>query len=226
MLTVRKILRRVRAGEPSQNPARAQSDAERELSAALASALAGAVRLGSFPKASVDVFCVVLEADGGELPAAAAAAALALADAGIEMGDLVAACAVVRAARPAAPQALPCRPTADAGRQRRQFLCLARVSAAQRGWRRATWRGRMRTRLAPCVMWKFASAWHEAAVSMYVGSRPQHSCSQLRRALCCASRCTPLLGRSQHGARAACDSLPPAATCAAAEPSSGHSCSQ
>jgi len=121
VLTVRKILRRVRAGEPSRNPARAQSDAERELSAALAAALAGAVRLGSFPKASVDVFCVVLEA---------AAAALALADAGIEMGDLVAACAVVRAARPAAPQALPCRPTADAGRQRRQFLCLARVSEA------------------------------------------------------------------------------------------------
>jgi len=130
VLTVRKILRRVRAGEPSRNPARAQSDAERELSAALAAALAGAVRLGSFPKASVYVFCVVLEADGGELPAAAAAAALALADAGIEMGDLVAACAVVRAARPAAPQALPCRPTADAGRQRRQFLCLARVSEA------------------------------------------------------------------------------------------------
>ena len=77
-------------------PVRLQSDRERELSAALASALSGAVRRATFPKASVDVYAVVLEADGGELAVATSAAALALADAGIELGDLVSACSVVR----------------------------------------------------------------------------------------------------------------------------------
>ena len=44
----------------------------------------------------MDVYAVVLEADGGELAAATSAAALALADAGIELSDLVSACSVVR----------------------------------------------------------------------------------------------------------------------------------
>lgn len=46
------------------------------------------------------IFCsyvLVLEAGGGELAVAATAAALALADAGIEMFDLVTACSVVSA---------------------------------------------------------------------------------------------------------------------------------
>ncbi|KAK9827611.1 hypothetical protein WJX81_005970 [Elliptochloris bilobata] len=73
-----------------------QSDQEREMSAALVSALSGAVRRETFPKASVDVYAVVLEADGGELAVAATAAALALADAGIELSDLVSACNVSR----------------------------------------------------------------------------------------------------------------------------------
>ena len=54
------------------------------------------MRRASFPKASVDIYCVVLEADGGELAVATTAAALALADAGIELCDLVAACSLVR----------------------------------------------------------------------------------------------------------------------------------
>lgn len=54
------------------------------------------MRRASYPKASVDVYCVVLEADGGELAVATTAAALALADAGIELCDLVAACSLVR----------------------------------------------------------------------------------------------------------------------------------
>lgn len=41
-------------------------------------------------------YVLVLEAGGGELGVAATAAALALADAGIEMFDLVTACSVVR----------------------------------------------------------------------------------------------------------------------------------
>ncbi len=59
-------------------------------------ALEPAVRLETFPKAFVDVYCLVLEADGGELPAAICAASMALANAGIAMNDLVAACTVVR----------------------------------------------------------------------------------------------------------------------------------
>lgn len=66
--------------------------------------------LASFPKAAADVYVLVLEAGGGELGVAATAAALALADAGIEMFDLVAACTVVR--RQAGARALSNRPCA------------------------------------------------------------------------------------------------------------------
>lgn len=45
-------------------------------------------------------YVLVLEAGGGELAVAATAAALALADAGVEMFDLVTACSVVRACPP------------------------------------------------------------------------------------------------------------------------------
>ena len=51
----------------------------------------------TFPKAFVDIYVLVLQADGGELPAAAMAASMALAHAGVACRDLVAACAVVRA---------------------------------------------------------------------------------------------------------------------------------
>ena len=50
--------------------------------------------LDRFPKAVVEVFVVVLEADGGELGVAISCASMALANAGIEMYDLVAGCAV------------------------------------------------------------------------------------------------------------------------------------
>ena len=56
--------------------------------------------LEEFPKSTVDVYVCVLEAAGGELPAAVCAASLALADAGIAMRDLVAACSVVRPGPP------------------------------------------------------------------------------------------------------------------------------
>ena len=52
--------------------------------------------LGAFPKAVVDVHALVLESGGSDLAVAACAASLALADAGIEMLDLVSACRVVR----------------------------------------------------------------------------------------------------------------------------------
>jgi ribonuclease PH len=60
----------------------------------LQDALEAAVRGGAFPKAAVDVRVSVLEADGGEEAAAVAAAALALADAGVEAVDLASACTV------------------------------------------------------------------------------------------------------------------------------------
>lgn len=53
------------------------------------------MQLDAFPKAAVDVYVCILEADGGELAAAITAGAAALADAGIPMRDLVAACSFV-----------------------------------------------------------------------------------------------------------------------------------
>ncbi|KAI3434620.1 hypothetical protein D9Q98_002687 [Chlorella vulgaris] len=73
-----------------------QSPEERELSAGVQAALEAAADLASFPKASADVYVLVLEAGGGELGVAATAAALALADAGIELFDIVVACSVSR----------------------------------------------------------------------------------------------------------------------------------
>lgn len=73
-----------------------QSPEEREYSAVLQTALEAAANLDSFPKATVDVYCLVLEAGGSELAVAITAAALALADAGIELFDLVSACSVSR----------------------------------------------------------------------------------------------------------------------------------
>ena len=60
-------------------------------------ALEAAADLAAFPKATADVYCLVLEAGGSELSVAVTAAALALADAGIPLFDLVSACSVVSA---------------------------------------------------------------------------------------------------------------------------------
>jgi exosome complex component RRP41 len=57
------------------------------------SALEPAVFLERYPRASIDVYVEVLEADGGTRCASINAAAVALVDAGIPMRDLVAACA-------------------------------------------------------------------------------------------------------------------------------------
>ncbi|KAK9805799.1 hypothetical protein WJX73_000745 [Symbiochloris irregularis] len=73
-----------------------QNAYEKELASQLCTALTPAVQLASFPKSVVDVCCVVLESGGSDLAVATCAAALALADAGIEMLDLVAACSVSR----------------------------------------------------------------------------------------------------------------------------------
>uniref|UniRef100_A0A023GHI3 Exosome complex component MTR3 n=1 Tax=Amblyomma triste TaxID=251400 RepID=A0A023GHI3_AMBTT len=60
----------------------------------LEEALAPVVCLHKFPKSTVDVFVYVLENDGGALASAITTAGLALADAGIDMYDVVIGCSL------------------------------------------------------------------------------------------------------------------------------------
>ena len=57
------------------------------------------MRLEKYPKSVIDLFAIVLDSDGGVLPLAITCGSLALAHAGIEMFDLVAACSVVSIGR-------------------------------------------------------------------------------------------------------------------------------
>ena len=65
------------------------------MSGQMLAALEAAVLLHTFPKSNVDVYCLILESGGSDLAVCISAASLALADAGIEMSDLVSACSVV-----------------------------------------------------------------------------------------------------------------------------------
>ncbi|MEM3526386.1 MAG: exosome complex exonuclease Rrp41 [Candidatus Jordarchaeaceae archaeon] len=71
----------------------APSRREIELSKVITESLAPAVFLKCFPRASIDVYIQVIQADGGTRCSSITAASLALADAGIPLRDLVAACA-------------------------------------------------------------------------------------------------------------------------------------
>jgi exosome complex component RRP41 len=71
----------------------APSRREVELSKVIRESLEPAVFMEYYPRTMVDVFIEVLQADGGTRCAAITAAALALADSGIPMRDLVVACA-------------------------------------------------------------------------------------------------------------------------------------
>jgi exosome complex component RRP41 len=75
----------------------APSRREIELSKVIREALEPAIFLERFPRTSIDVFIEVLQADGGTRCAGLTAASLALADAGIPMKDLIAACAAGKA---------------------------------------------------------------------------------------------------------------------------------
>jgi len=79
-----------------KNPA--PSRREIEISKVIKEALEPAVMLDKFPRTAVDVYIEVLQADGGTRCAALSAASVALADAGIPMRDMVAACAAGKAA--------------------------------------------------------------------------------------------------------------------------------
>jgi exosome complex component RRP41 len=71
----------------------APSRREVELSKVIRESLEPAVFLELYPRTGIDVFIEVLQADGGTRCASITAAALAIADAGIPMRDLVVACA-------------------------------------------------------------------------------------------------------------------------------------
>lgn len=74
-----------------KNPA--PSRREIEISKVIREALEPALLLEDYPRAAVDVYLEVLQSDGGSRCAGITAASLALADAGINMRDLVVACA-------------------------------------------------------------------------------------------------------------------------------------
>jgi exosome complex component RRP41 len=71
----------------------APSRREVELSKVIRESLEPAVFVDLYPRSGIDIFVEVLQADGGTRCASITAAALAIADAGIPMRDLVAACA-------------------------------------------------------------------------------------------------------------------------------------
>ncbi|NIR87872.1 exosome complex exonuclease Rrp41, partial [Candidatus Bathyarchaeota archaeon] len=72
----------------------APSRREVELSKVIREALEPSVFVKYYPRTSIDTFIEVLQADGGTRCASITVASLALADAGIPMRGLVAACAV------------------------------------------------------------------------------------------------------------------------------------
>ncbi len=74
-----------------KNPA--PSRREIEISKVMREALEPALMLEDYPRAAIDVYVEVLQSDGGSRCAGITAASVALADAGINMRDLVAACA-------------------------------------------------------------------------------------------------------------------------------------
>jgi exosome complex component RRP41 len=75
----------------------APSRREKEISMVIANALSPSLFLEEFPRAVIDVFIQVIQADGGTRCASITAASLALADAGIPMRSLVPSVAVGKA---------------------------------------------------------------------------------------------------------------------------------
>ena len=82
--------------EERKNPA--PSRREIEISKVTREALEPALMLEDYPRTAIDVFVEVLQSDGGSRCAGISAASVALADAGINMRDLVSACAAGKVA--------------------------------------------------------------------------------------------------------------------------------
>jgi exosome complex component RRP41 len=77
--------------DPRRSPAPSRRDTE--ISMVMADALEPALFLERYPRSVIDVYVEIIQADGGTRCASINAAAVALADAGIPMRDLVASCA-------------------------------------------------------------------------------------------------------------------------------------
>ena len=82
--------------EERKNPA--PSRREIEISKVIREALEPSLMLEDYPRTAIDVFVEVLQSDGGSRCAGISAASVALADAGINMRDLVSACAAGKVA--------------------------------------------------------------------------------------------------------------------------------
>ncbi|KAL9657301.1 hypothetical protein ABK040_011521 [Willaertia magna] len=80
-----------RRQDPSKNIAQRREE-EKQYGIYLREALESSLLLEKYPKSVIDIYCFVLEDNGSALSAAITCASLALADAGIEMIDLVSAC--------------------------------------------------------------------------------------------------------------------------------------
>ncbi len=77
--------------DPRRSPAPSRRD--QEISMVITDAIEPALFLERYPRSVIDVFVEIIEADGGTRCASINAAAVALADAGIPMKDLVCSCA-------------------------------------------------------------------------------------------------------------------------------------
>jgi exosome complex component RRP41 len=77
--------------DPRRSPAPSRRDTE--ISMVIADALEPALFLERYPRSVIDVYVEIIQADGGTRCASINAAAVALADAGIPMRDLVSSCA-------------------------------------------------------------------------------------------------------------------------------------
>lgn len=77
--------------DPRRSPAPSRRDTE--IGMVMAFALEPAIFLERYPRAAIDVYAEILEADGGTRTACINAATVALVDAGIPMRDLVSSCA-------------------------------------------------------------------------------------------------------------------------------------
>jgi len=74
----------------------APSRRELELSKVIREALENSVMSEVYPRTSIDIFIEILQSDGGSRCAGITAASLALADAGVPLREIVAACAVCK----------------------------------------------------------------------------------------------------------------------------------
>ncbi len=77
--------------DPRRSPAPSRRD--QEISMVMTDAIEPALFLERYPRSVIDVYAEIIEADGGTRCASINAAAVALADAGIPMKDLVSSCA-------------------------------------------------------------------------------------------------------------------------------------